>query len=102
MWFASRRGKKLCCLLVAAAEKLAAVRGPIWSSYDSGHDIANYVLECRNALEQGTITLAQKKELWGIFAPTCDWDDVVGDANMGNLVFELLDRLYGEEIRSGE
>jgi hypothetical protein len=100
MWFASRRRKKLCCLLVTAAEKLAAVQGPIWSAYDSGRDIADFVLECRTAIEQETITLAQKKELWRIFAPTCDWDDVVGDVNQGNAVFELLENLYWEEIRA--
>jgi hypothetical protein len=100
MWFANRRRKELRRLLVTAAEKLAAVQGPIWSSYDSGRDIANFVLECRNAVEQRTITLAQKKELWGIFAPTCDWDDVVGDVNLGHAVFDLLDNLYWEEIRT--
>jgi hypothetical protein len=100
MWFESRRRKKLCSLLVIAAEKLAAVQGPIWSSYDSGRDIANFVLECRNAIEQGTITVAQKKELWGIFPPTSDWDDVVGDVILGETVFQLLKHLYWEEIRA--
>src|SRR5438445_2326876 len=99
MWFASRRRKKLCRLLVTAAEKLAAVQWPIWSSYDSGRDIANFVLECSNAIEQGTVALTQKKELWGIFAPTCDWDDVGGEVKLGNTVFELLESHYREEIR---
>jgi hypothetical protein len=100
MWFTGHRRKQLCRLLTVAAEKLAAVQGPIWSSYDSGADIAKFVLECRDAIEQRTITLPQKEELWGIFAPTCDWDDVVGDVQLGNAVFELLERLYRKEIQA--
>ena len=100
MWFTSRRRKKLVRMLVTAAARLEAVQGPIWSSYESGRDIAGFVLECKNAIEQGTITLAQKRKLWTIFAPTCDWDDVVGDVILGNAIFEILESLYWEEIRA--
>ena len=89
-----------CRLLLVAAEEFAARQELIWSSYDSGSDIARVVLDCRKGIEQGTITLAQKKELWRIFAPTCDWDDVVGDVDLGNEIFALADRLYWEEVRS--
>jgi hypothetical protein len=86
-------------LLEGAAKQLAAVEGPIWSSYESGADIAKFVRECAAAIEQEAITLSQKRELWGIFAPTCDWDDVVGDCNTGNRVFALVDTLYGHEVK---
>jgi hypothetical protein len=102
VWFASRHRKKLCRLLTTAAEKLAAVRGPIWSSYNSEADIATFVLECRAAIERGTLTLAQKMELWGFFAPTCDWDDVVRHVHLGNAIFELLQKLYWKEIRASQ
>lgn len=88
----------LISLLSEAAEKLAAVEGSIWSSYNTGADIAKFVLECRAAIEAKTLSLPQKRELWGIFAPTCDWDDVVGDCDLGNRVFELVDRLYRRAV----
>ncbi len=88
----------LLLLLTVAANKLAAVQGPIWSSYDSGAEIAEFVIECKRAIEGGTITLTQKRELWGIFAPTCDWDDVVGDCDIGNRLFSVIDALYGKEV----
>ena len=91
--------ESLLPLRTVAAEKLAAVQGPIWSSYDSGEEIAEFVLECKAAIERGTITLAQKRELWGIFAPTCDWDDVVGDCDIGDQVFSLIDTLYWMEFK---
>jgi hypothetical protein len=100
MWSDYFRRKKLCRLLTVAAKKLAAVRGPIWSSYHSGADIAKFLLECRDAINQGTITLDQKNELWGIFLPTSDWDDVVGDARLGTEIDILLDKLYRNELRA--
>lgn len=90
---------ELISLLDVAAGKLAAVTGPIWSSYDSGQEIAAFVLECKEAIDRSTITLAQKRELWGIFAPTCDWDDVVGDCELGNSVFSIIDAIYGTEVK---
>jgi hypothetical protein len=90
--------QRLCRLLGTAARKLVGIRGSIWSSYDSGPHIAKFVLECKDGIEQGTIGLAEKRELWGIFAPTCDWDDVVGDADLGDRIFSLLDKLYGKEF----
>jgi len=32
--------------------------------------------------------------LWGIFAPTCTWDDAGGDSHLGQAVFELIDHLF--------
>src|SRR5205807_1772337 len=90
----------LCDLLITAALKCIAVQGPIWSRYESGIQIGKFVIECRNAILKGTITSAQRRELWTIFAPTCDWDDVVGDVQLGNEIFGLLDKLYGQEIKN--
>lgn len=87
--------KELVRLLLISAGKLAAVRGPIWSSYDSGADLAGFVLGCRSKIAQGAIESDQARELWAIFAPTCDWDDVVGDSRLGDAIFTLLDKLSG-------
>jgi hypothetical protein len=102
MWITDYRRKKLCRLLAIAAERFAAIDGPIWSSYDSGRAIAEFVVECGTAIERGTVTLEQKRGLWAIFAPTCDWDDVVGDVRLGNEIFEHIEKLYRQEIMSNQ
>lgn len=74
----SQTVENLCQHLKIASTRLSAVNGSIWSSYDSGTDIAQFILSCLSGIRAGILTLEQKKELWGIFAPTSDWDDVVG------------------------
>ena len=34
------------------------------------------------------------EELWGIFAPTCAWDDASGAAHIANSIFFKIDELY--------
>ena len=51
-------------------------------------------LDCRSAIQRGTVTLPQVRELFRIFSPTCDWDDVVGDVDLGNEIFSIIERLY--------
>jgi hypothetical protein len=89
---------KLRHLLVAAARRLAAMQGPIWSDYESGSELAHFVVECKKSIEYGTLGPAQEQELWRIFAPTGDWDRVVGDVELGNEVFALLEKLFGHKI----
>ena len=84
---------KLRHLLATAARRFAAVQGPIQSDYDSGSEIARFVLECRNGIEHRTLDLTQEAELLRIFKPGGDWDKVVGDVELGNEVFGLLDWL---------
>ncbi len=89
---------KLHHLLATAARRLAAVHGPICSDYDSGSEIAQFVLECRNGIEHGTLEPAQEEELLRIFTLGGDWDKVVGDVRLGDEVHVLLDWLYGDEV----
>jgi hypothetical protein len=81
---------KLRRALATAARRLAAVRGPIRSDYETGKEVAQFVLECQRQIEHGTLDVAQLQELWRIFAPAGDWDKVVGDVDLGNEVFTLL------------
>ena len=93
--------KRLCELLKRAEAKFRALgTGPIWSSYDSGIALADFVAKARSDIENETMSQENKSELWGIFAPTCDWDDTVGDVDLGNEVFSLVDRLYGKSVKS--
>jgi hypothetical protein len=81
---------KLRRLLATAARRLAAVRGPICSDYETGAEMAQFVLECQHCIEHGKLELVQLQELWRIFAPAGDWDHVVGDVELGNDIFALL------------
>jgi hypothetical protein len=91
---------KLRRLLALAARRLAAAQGLIRSDYDSGSEMAQFVRQCEKGIEHGTIDQRQKKELWRIFRPAGDWDHVVGDVELGNEVFALLDRLYGNGVEA--
>lgn len=89
------RSDVLLRLLVAAEIKLLALGNkPVWSSYESGPAIANFVAEARVKIQNGTITRAEVSELWCIFAPTCDWDDVIGDVQLGEEIFSAIDSMY--------
>ena len=93
------RKSQLMRLLVAAESKLRALGNkPVWSSYESGPAIADFVAHARRQIENDAITQAEKSELWGIFAPTCDWDDVVGDMQLGNDIFSILDTMYRNDV----
>lgn len=95
--------RQLLPLLDIAAEKLAARTGPIWSTeYSSGEEIAHFVRECVKSIRAGNLDQDQKQELWTVFAPTCAWDDIVGDVEFGNQVFSMLDYLYRADVREGK
>jgi acyl carrier protein phosphodiesterase len=93
--------KRLCELLNRAEAKFRALgTASIWSSYDSGIALADFVAKARSEIENDIISQEYKSELWGIFAPTCDWDDTVGDVDLGNDIFSLLDQLYGDFVKA--
>lgn len=89
-------------LLLRRAE--AALRNldpaSIGSSYESGPAMADFIAAACVELESQTVTETTSSELWGIFAPTCDWDDTVGDVDLGNAIFEILDGLYGPRTQA--
>ncbi len=90
---------ELLCLLGAAESELRALGDkPVWSSYESGPAIADFIAHARSQIENDAITHAEKSELWGMFAPTCDWDDTVGDAQLGNDIFSILNVMYRGDI----
>jgi hypothetical protein len=89
---------RLSALLSAAANELSAIQGQIWSSYHSGSAMAEFLLECRDSILRGTMTHEQKRQLWCMFAPTGDWDDVTGNVELGNQIFSLIEKLYRKEV----
>jgi hypothetical protein len=81
---------KLRRLLTTGARKLAAIGGPVCSDYETGSEMARFVLQCKHCIEHGRLDVTQLQELWRIFAPAGNWDNVVGDVELGNEIFALL------------
>ena len=90
--------KDLIELLHQASDRVSAIKGPILSSYRDGESIAIFIRKICHQIELESIVIEDIKELWGIFSPTCDWDDVVGDVKMGNEIFDEICARYKPRI----
>ena len=101
-WLRRRSDKeKLVALLLKAEKRLRAIGDePVWSCYGSGSALADFVARARNLHETDVLDHSTLEELWCVFAPTCDWDDVVGDVGLGQAVFESIEKVYGSQLRS--
>jgi|GEM_PF-1888078 len=88
---------RLCSKLEQAAVVLDTLGdGPIWPDYDSAPALAEFIRSLICKIEDGSISREEKKTLWNIFAPTCDWDDIVADVQLGECVFDLVERVFPE------
>jgi len=90
----------LCGLLDEAVEVLQKIPDGGLTSYDSGKQMAEFIASCRDAIAKGTIDCDHRRKLWDLFAPTCEWDDIGGGVILGNVIFELIDAMYGHEIHN--
>jgi hypothetical protein len=54
---------------------------------------ADVVAAAVREMQTGALSNQTIEKLWLIFAPTCDWDDLVGDVSLGHEVFEILSEL---------
>jgi hypothetical protein len=74
------------------AEKiLAEFKGGYSNRFDSAQDFRSHLVDFIDDIEFGNQT--DLSELWIWFAPTCDWDDLVGmtGVEIGNRIFERVD-----------
>lgn len=86
-------------LVALLGEAEAALGSPAlgdspWSEL-SLSDFRKLVSDARSAMERGDLSDAAAADLWRAFAPTCDWDDIGGEPDLGHAIFELIDSLYG-------
>lgn len=93
--------KKLKTLIALLAEAAAEMKGlgdrvTLWSKYDTCQDLGEFLEKCVKRLANGNEE--DIRELWGIFAPTSDWDDSGGSEALANKIFKLLEILYREKI----
>lgn len=83
--------EKLLFDLNEAAQILSQYRGGYSGVYLSAEEFHTSLVERIKKLENGDRSVMDS--LWVDFAPTCAWDDFVGNVEMGNRVFERLDKL---------
>jgi hypothetical protein len=66
----------------------------IWDSEHYTDELGNFCNLAAEKIEKNAISDDEKKELYFIFAPTCEWDDSVGDVGLGNKIFGCIEILY--------
>lgn len=88
----------LISLLTEAAAEMKKLGNNVtpWSRYDTCQDLGAFIEKASSKLATGDEE--DIKELWGIFAPTSDWDDSGGSVTLANKIFELLNKLYRDKI----
>jgi len=87
--------EQLIPLLRKAAMKFNALgHSDIWNSDDYTDELGKLCQNAADNLKTGTLTDSEAKRLYFVFAPTCEWDDSVGDVDLGNAIFGLMDILY--------
>jgi hypothetical protein len=87
--------EQLIPLLRQAANRFLALgHSDIWNSDDFTDDLGHFCNQVADKLEEDTLSDEEKKRIFFIFAPTCEWDDSVGDVALGNKVFSHLKALY--------
>lgn len=84
--------KKLTENLQIAAATLKAIgkHQDMMSHYDSAEDLGAFVEACIPKLVDKTISAEDMKELTLVFAPTCEWDNYVDGAELGEEIFQEL------------
>jgi len=82
--------RRLCSLLTKACAELEKREDP-----STPVPLWKFLRDRIPEIQAGTIRKIHQKELWRIFAPSSEWDDLGGGADLGNSLFEVLNRLYG-------
>lgn len=82
-------------ILIGLLEKAASLVSEYRGAYSGGHlsaeDFHRDLLASIGKLKNGRIVVLE--DLWIWFAPTCQWDDLVGDVNLGNEVFNQIEKV---------
>ena len=70
----------------------------IWDSQHYSDELGLFCRQMSIRLAQGDIPNEDKRKLWLIFAPTCEWDDAGGDAHLGSQIFEIIHADWGDIV----
>jgi len=87
--------EQLIFLLRQAAQRWIALgHQEIWDSDDYTDELGNFCNQTADNLAINDISDGEKKKLYFIFAPTCAWDDSVGDVDLGSKIFACIEAQY--------
>jgi hypothetical protein len=78
----------------AASRFLALGHSDIFGSDDYTDKLGIFCQEAASKMMAGELSDEEATRLYFVFAPTCAWDDSVGDVDLGNSIFRLVDILY--------
>lgn len=84
--------------LKEAEQKLSVYEGGYSGEFLSAQDFYMALSDRILKLENGDLTVID--ELWLWFAPTCAWDDFVGDVSLGSTIFDKLDKINNEKANN--
>lgn len=87
--------KSLIKYLKKAESKLSNYTGGYSGEILSAEEFHSKLVQSISKLEKGDDSVLD--ELWLWFAPTCAWDDFVGDIELGELIWNKLDKLKKEK-----
>jgi hypothetical protein len=91
------RFKSLISDLKIAERKLSEYSGGYSNEHLSAEEFHIDLVDRIKKLELGDLSVIE--DLWIWFAPTCQWDDFVGDINLGERVFQKLNRMKKKACR---
>ena len=77
--------------LKKAQRILSKYSGGYSGEHASAEDFLRDLIDRTTKIESGDLSVID--ELWGWFAPTCQWDDFVGDIELGERIFQKLNRI---------
>ena len=83
--------KNLITNLKQAEKILSEYSGGYSGEHLSAEEFHKDLVYRINKLEGGDNTVIE--DLWIWFAPTCQWDDFVGNVDLGEKIFRQLDKL---------
>ena len=80
------------------AEKiLSECSGGNSGKYFSAEEFHKDLVDRIEKLENGDYTVVD--DLWIWFAPTCQWDDFVGDVELAEIIFQKLNNIKNKACR---
>lgn len=77
--------------LKKAGKILSEYSGGYSGKFLSAEEFHKDLLDSITKLENGDNSVIEN--LWVWFAPTCQWDDFVGDIDLGEKIFQKLDEI---------
>ena len=67
----------------------------LMDGFETNKDFAEFLQDVSDRIASDRFSWIGRRKLYLAFAPTSDWDDCVGDVELGDRIFELICSVYG-------